>query len=183
MRLTRRDAIAALAATGVTVGGGAVLLSSDQAEQDSDENDTNPAINDTDITTLVTAAEVLYPSTLENIEDFVTQYVRGRANDRPAHAREIADAIAYLDEYADAWYDTQFATLELPAREEALRQMGADTAEPVPDGSDVERVRYYVINELLFALYTTPTGGELVGLDNPQGHPGGLASYQRGPQS
>jgi len=61
--------------------------------------------------------------------------------------------------------------------------MSVDTADPVPDGDDVERVRYYVVNELLFALYSSPTGGELVGLENPRGNPGGLASYQRGPQS
>jgi hypothetical protein len=59
--------------------------------------------------------------------------------------------------------------------------MGADTVDPDPDGGDVARVRYYVVNELLFALYASPTGAELLGLENPQGHPGGLASYQRGP--
>jgi hypothetical protein len=42
-------------------------------------------------------------------------------------------------------------------------------------------VRYYVVNELLLALYASPTGGELVGIENPQGHPGGTASYQQGP--
>jgi hypothetical protein len=59
--------------------------------------------------------------------------------------------------------------------------LGVRTAEPDPDGTDVERVRYYVVNELLFALYSSPTGGELVGLENPQGHPGGIDSYRRGP--
>jgi hypothetical protein len=43
-------------------------------------------------------------------------------------------------------------------------------------------VRYYVVNELLYALYTSPTGGELVGIENPQGHPGGHESYQHEPR-
>jgi hypothetical protein len=59
--------------------------------------------------------------------------------------------------------------------------MNADTLEPDPRGSDEQRVRYFVVNELLFALYASPTGGELVGIENPQGHPGGIQSYQRGP--
>lgn len=183
MRLTRRDAIAALAAAGVTVGGGGAVLLSSDARGDADRGDSDRLIADDDLATLVAAAEVLYPTGIENVEEFVTQYVRGRASDRPAHARAVAEAVAYLDAYAEAWYDERFAALDPPAREEALRGMHADTAEPVPEGSDVERVRYYVVNELLFALYTTPTGSELVGLENPRGHPGGLASYQRGPRS
>ncbi|MEA5408870.1 hypothetical protein VB773_15715 [Haloarculaceae archaeon H-GB2-1] len=57
------------------------------------------------------------------------------------------------------------------------------TAEPNPDGTTAERVRYYLVNEPLYALYASPTGGTLVGIENPQGHPGGTESYQRGPQS
>lgn len=184
MRLTRRDAVAALAAAGVAVGGGgAVLLSSDDAREGADGGDSDRPIADDELATLVAVAEVLYPSAIENAEEFVTRYIRGRASDRPEHARGIAETIAYLDAYAEAWYDERFAALDPPAREEALRGMNADTAEPVPEGSDAERVRYYVVNELLFALYTTPTGSELIGLENPRGHPGGLASYQRGPRS
>jgi len=43
------------------------------------------------------------------------------------------------------------------------------------------RVRYYLVNDLLFALYSSPTGGKLVGIENPQGHPGGTGSYQQPP--
>lgn len=186
MRLTRRDAVAALAAAGVAVGGGGALFRSlDEGRRDTSEREgaSDRPITDDGLTTLVAAAAVLYPSEVENVESFVTRYVRGRADDEPAHVAGIADAVTYLDAYAESWYDEAFAALDPSVREEALRRMNADTAEPDPDGSDVERVRYYVVNELLFALYTTPTGGELVGLENPQGHPGGLASYQRGPRS
>lgn len=179
MELTRRDAIAALGAAGVAVGGGtAAFLSTQDGRQGSER-----PIDDAGTATLVAAADVLYPSDVEEVEQFVTRYVRGRADDEPEHVRGVADAAAYLDEYAGAWYDEEFAALDPSTRETVLRRMNADTADPNPDGSDVERVRYYVVNELLFALYATPTGGELVGLGNPQGHPGGLASYQREPQS
>jgi hypothetical protein len=180
MELTRRDAIAALAAAGVAVGGGSAVVLSDD---DPHEADSDQVIGEAAVTTLVAAADVLYPSAVENVDAFVTRYVRGRAGDAPEHAAGIVDALAYLDAYAASWYDEGFAALDPSVRNAALTRMGAATADPDPAGSDVERVRYYVVNELLFALFATPTGSELVGLENPRGHPGGLASYQRGPQS
>jgi hypothetical protein len=182
MRLTRRDAVVALSVAGVGAVGATVRSGEDAPDGDEDASDRDAgALTDAEVATLVAAAEVLYPSAVANVESFVRRYVRGRADaDRAAG---IAAAVAYLDDYAAAWYDADFADLDPATRSEALRNMDADTAPPDPDGSDVERVRYYVVNELLFALYASPTGSELVGLENPQGHPGGLASYRRGPQS
>lgn len=182
MQLTRRDVIAALAATGITVGGGAIYLSSDESGP-TDDDAPGYRLDDHTLRTMTAAAAVLYPSRVENVATFVTRYLRGKVEDRPDHGRGIEDAAAYLDEYTTAWYDTGFADLDQSGRSDALDGMNADTAAPDPDGSDVQRVRYYVVNELLYALYTTPTGGELVGLENPRGHPGGLDSYRRGPQS
>jgi len=48
------------------------------------------------------------------------------------------------------------------------------TGGSVEDGSDVERLNYYLVDELLFAFYSSPTGGELVGNQNPRGYPGGF---------
>ncbi|MEF8773150.1 MAG: gluconate 2-dehydrogenase subunit 3 family protein [Halobacteriales archaeon] len=177
MRLTRRDLVAALAAAGVAVGAGAAVRRSDP----SDGGD--GPIDDDDLATLVAAADVLYPSAVDDVEGFVVEYVRRRAEDRPDHGRAVAAAATYLDDHADAWHGEPFASLDPSERVRMLDRMGADVADPVPDGTDVERVRYYVVNELLFALYSTPTGGELVGMENPRGYPGGLASYQRGSQS
>jgi hypothetical protein len=177
MRLTRRDAVAALAAAGVAVGGGSALL----GETD-DESSESPLTADV-MKTLVAAAEVLYPSAVDDIELFVTRYIQPRAAADSERAAAIADSVAYLDEYTDAWYETTFVSLSQPDRSEALNLMGADAADPVPAGSDVEQVRYYIVNELLFALYSSPTGGKLVGLENPRGNAGGLSSYQRGPES
>ena len=173
MELTRRDAIAALAAAGITVGGGAAVLARDgRDESDGDTSSNDDAATDGTVegpieeghlSTLVAAASVLYPSEVDRTEAFVETFVRGRASEQPDHARGVAEAATYLDDYARAWRDRGFA-------------------DPVPDGSDVERVRYYVVNELLYALYSSPTGGELVGIENPQGHPGGVESYRRGPR-
>ncbi len=175
MELTRRDAVAALATTGVAVGGGSA------AQLALDGDDPPGPVAASQVATLVAAADVLYPDAVDDVEAFVRRYVRGLAAERHDHATGIASAADYLDAYAESWHGERFGTLDRETRDGVLREMGADVADPDPTGSDVERVRFHVVNELLFALYASPTGGELVGIENPQGHPGGLASYQRGP--
>jgi len=173
MELTRRDVLAALAATGVAVGTGAVLRP--EPEEDS-------PIGDHDVATLVAVAGVVYPSAVEGVESFVSEYSVTRVRDRPEYAAGVADAVDALDEYTRDWYDADFADLDAATRERALSGMDVDYANPDPGGSDRERIRYYLVNDLLYALFTTPTGGELAGIENPQGHPGGTSSYQRGPE-
>ena len=177
MKPGRRDAIAALAAAGVAVGaGGATLLTLD----DRRDADRDGPIPDRQLAVLGAAAEALYPSAIEDEAAFATHYLEGRAADAPAFADGVTAAATYLDEYSRAWFDRGFTDLDPPRRRDALHRMNADTADPDPGGSDVERVRYFVVNELLFALYASPTGGRLVGVENPPGYPGGLASYRRG---
>jgi len=192
--LSRRDALAALAAAGIA-GGGAYALTRDSDDEtggatEENENGTDTGSGDTTppdpleerhVEVLIAVADVLYPSELDGIEPFVSEFAHGRATAQPDHAEGIADAVAYVDEWTDSWFDEDFVALDPADRESALDQMGVRTADPDPDGSEAERVRYYVVNELLFALYASPTGGELVGIENPQGHPGGIESYRRGP--
>ncbi|MFB6069015.1 MAG: twin-arginine translocation signal domain-containing protein [Halobacterium sp.] len=172
MELTRRDVLAALAATGAAAGAGAVLLT------DADD----APIGDREVDTLVAVADVVYPSDVEGVEDFVREYSVNRVRDRPEYAAGVADAVADLDEYSRDWNDEAFAALSTGTADETLAGYGVDTADPDPDGEAPERIRYYLVNELLYALFTTPTGGSLAGIENPQGHPGGTASYQRGPR-
>jgi len=171
MRLTRRDAVVALASAGVAVAAGATL--------EAPTADDGP-IGETERDVLLAVAEVVYPDEVADTRAFVERYVGGRAAERPDWAAGVADAASYLDEYAQSWRDANFADLDAADRDDVLRSMGADTAASDPEGTDVERVRYYLVNDLLYALYASPTGGRLVGIENPQGHPGGTASYQRG---
>ncbi|MEE6209496.1 gluconate 2-dehydrogenase subunit 3 family protein [Salarchaeum sp. III] len=173
MKLSRRDALAALAATGTAVGGAVVLTSDDESNDrplDADSRET-----------MIAAAHTLYPTPVENVASFVETFLNGRVHDHPDHAAGIATATNYLDDYARAWHDEDFADLHRLTRSDALHAMNADTADPDPSGNDVERVRYYVVNDLLYALYASPTGGKLVGIENPIGHPGGTGSYQQPP--
>ncbi len=174
MELTRRDALAALAALGV--GGG--TLSGCAAPR----SDTPPTDVDGDRirAVLTAAAEVVYPSEVSGIDEFVTTLLEARLEDS-THATGLDETVAELDDHASAWYEDRFAALSVADRDRVLEEVGAAAADEDPDGTTAERVRYYVINELLLALYASPAGGELVGIENPQGHAGGLASYQRGP--
>jgi len=176
MELTRRDAAAALAALGAG-GVGAVAVGGD-TEPDGDRS---ADIDEAAITeTMVAAAEVVYPDGVTGIDDFVSTFLDGRLAGE-SHAAGVDDAVAAVNDRAQSWYDDQFAALDADTRDSLLREMGTDTAEPRREGSTAEKVRYYIVNELLLALYSTPTGGELVGIENPQGYAGGIDSYQRGP--
>lgn len=172
--LTRRDAIAALGAAGVAVTAG--TFGPEALERE--------GVTDQDLATVVAVAEVVYPSEVDGVEQFVERYLAGRADERPSHARAVRDAARRLDRYAREWHDTRFADMAPDARGELMRAMGLAVADPDPDpdAADPGRLRYYLVNELLYALYATPTGAELVGLENPQGYPGGTASYRRPPE-
>lgn len=192
MELTRRDAVAALGAVGVGSGAMALLQSGDTDDPGDADRPATPTdsdgeatgLSDHDRATAVAVAAAIYPAAVENVEGFVADFLRGRVADDPERAGEIGDAVTYLDDYVSTWYDVDaFASLSPADRVDAFDRMNADTIDPDPDGGSVQRVRYYLINDLLFALYASPTGGELVGIENPQGHPGGTTSYRRGPQS
>jgi hypothetical protein len=174
MELSRRDAAAALAALGIgaTAVGTAVL---DRGVPD--EGATTAEIRET----MIATAKVIYPSTVSGVEEFVEAFLAGRL-EREDHARRLSETVAELNELAVEWHDDRVPALDESTREAFLREVGADVADEVPDGTTAERVRYYVVNDLLLALYTSPTGGKLVGIENPQGYPGGTATYQRGPE-
>ncbi|WP_435358142.1 gluconate 2-dehydrogenase subunit 3 family protein [Haloarchaeobius sp. DFWS5] len=178
MELTRRDALAALTSAGIVVGTGAAALSQSSLRDAKDRVDA-----EVDVETLVAVAEVVYPSEVSGVDEFVRTYVAGRTDGRPDYREGMAAALAVVDDRATRWEDGPFAELEPGARDSVLRSMGVDGVEPDPDGTTASQVRYYVVNELLYAFYTSPTGGELVGIENPVGHPGGTESYQRGPES
>ncbi|MFC7019161.1 MULTISPECIES: gluconate 2-dehydrogenase subunit 3 family protein [Haloarcula] len=174
--LTRRDALKALGAAGITVAGGAAALTWDERAENEGPLSTH------DRETVHAVADVVYPSAVSGVREFVDGYLAGRVEADPERARGIADAVDALDDYATEWEDASFVALSPETREATLRGMGVAIADPDPHGDPRERVRYYLVNELQFALYSSPTGGRLVGIENPQGHPGGAESYQRPPE-
>lgn len=168
MELTRRDALVAL---GVAAGGAGYAVTRLDDEEGARRT----------VERLAPAAEVVYPSEVEVTDEFLETYVVGRVEGREGYLDGVTDALDSLDSYARSLRDEGFGDAPPDARDSLLRYMGVDEAEPDPEGTEAERVRYYVVNELQYAVYTTPVGGRLVGIENPVGHPGGLGSYRRGP--
>jgi len=177
MELTRRDAVAALAALGL--GGGAV--GAYQQTRNGGADPPERASDEQVRAVLVAVAAVVYPAELAGTEEFVETFVASRL-ENPDHGDGLREAVYQLQERSLRWHDSEVPALEPEMRDELLREVGADTASEDPEGTTAERIRYYVVNELLLALYSSPTGAELVGIENPQGHPGGTDTYQRGPQ-
>lgn len=178
MELSRRDALAALASAGIVVGGGVGALSRDRGGASADgEPDAERVLS-----TLTAVAGVVYPSAVGNVAEFVEAYAGERLRRRPDYREGATRAVANLDGYVVVHTDAEaFVDMDGDLREAVLRRMGADTADPDPDGTITERVRYYLVNELLFALYASPTGGDLVGTENPIGYPGGR-THGRSPE-
>lgn len=174
--LDRRDVLKALGAAGITVGGGAALL-----EWADDDGDGGSILTEHERHTLHAVATTVYPSEVNGVEAFVDGYMSRRLRADTERADIVLEAISALDDYALEWEDAEFRELSPTKRDETLRAMGVAEADPVPDGAPRERVRYYLVNELVYGLYSSPTGGELVGIENPQGHPGGTDSYRRPP--
>ncbi|WP_049984061.1 gluconate 2-dehydrogenase subunit 3 family protein [Halorubrum sp. BV1] len=190
MELTRRDAAAALAALGAT-GGVALGVRRAGANGDGDasgdgsvdgESATGEGLPDDEAVreTMRAVATVVYPEAVSGVDAFVDGFLDGRL-DGSAHDAGIRAAVADVESVARSWYDAPLTGLSASDRESVLRELGVDTAEEDPHGTTAERVRYYVVNELLVALYASPTGGGLVGIENPQGYAGGAESYTRGP--
>ena len=176
--LTRRDALIALGAAGVGAGGLGALVWDELDDEPPGRGSDDPTWRET----VVAAAEALYPASVSGVESFVETYVVGRVQDRQTYLDGVQRAAGNIDEYARYWHDRPFAALDRSTRQTVFDDYGLADSAPDPEGSEREQVRYYLLNELLFAFYSSPTGGELVGLENPPGHPGGLDSYQRGPR-
>ena len=179
--------MAALAAAGATVGGGVLAgrmepprASSERSASNGSDPSTEPSLS-TDLLDLLDAlAGVLYPDGVEGRREFVETYVLGRVSDRSDYRDGVREAAAQLDAVARDWEGSPYAELDADVRDRILRNLGVETADPDPEGPISNRIRYYLVDDLLFALYSSPTGGRLVGIENPIGHPGGIESYQRG---
>jgi hypothetical protein len=179
--------MAALAAAGATVGGGVLAGQMEPPRADTEGStspDSDPTAGpslSTDLVALLEAlSAVLYPDGVDGRREFVETYVLGRVSDRPDYRDGVREAAAQLDAVARDWEDSPYADLDAEARDRILRNLGVETAEPDPEGPISDRIRFFLVDDLLFAFYSSPAGGRLVGIENPIGHPGGIESYQRG---
>lgn len=170
MELTRRDALRAMVVGGGAAGG-SLLVSETLSGQ---EEPADGAYTESDVEKLTLVAEVVYPSEVEVTTEFVDAYVGRLDADRKA---ALSDAVGRLDSVTRSRYGRAFSEASASERESMLRALGVDRVESTPAGTTPERIRYHLVNTLLYALFTSPTGSKLTGIENPLGHPGGFASY------
>lgn len=171
MELTRRDAVLALA-------GGGLVASTALAE---DAIGRDATMSGADLETLGALAEVLYPSSVAVTDEFVETYVLGRQAVDDGYLAGLAGAVDAVRTTSRQETGRAYASLDVGLRDDVLRATGADRAYADPEGTVAQRVRFYVVDGLLYALYTTPRGAGLVGNDNPEGYPGGTGVYQQPP--
>jgi len=176
MELSRRDALTALTAAGITATAG---CGGSESEENGETDGTEPETKPTSMETLVALGEVLYPSDVEVTSEFVETYMFGRIASEEVYEESLAAGIATLDDIAMDLRGEPFAALDEDERVDVIQISEMRSGDSAPDGSDVERLNYHVVDELLFAFYSSPTGGELVGNPNPRGFPGGFG--YRGP--
>jgi len=174
-RLTRRDALKAggvglLAGTGLTTIGSTLGDAPEAVSKDAENQD----MTEMELKVLHAVAEVVYPPDVDVEIDFIGSYV-GQLNAR--RTEQMQAAIAGLQSRSQSAYGERFENLPIVAQESLLRWMGVDRVYPNPRGTLATRVRYHIVNGLLFALFTNPLGAGLFGIDNPLGYPGG---YYRG---
>ncbi|MFC6939915.1 gluconate 2-dehydrogenase subunit 3 family protein [Salinirubellus sp. GCM10025818] len=173
MELTRRDAILALA-------GGGLVGSAALAEEVTGGG--QRSLSGADREVLRSTAEVLYPTSVTVTDDFVETYVLGRQAVDEEYLTGVTEALETVRSTSRSETGRSYTSLDGGRRDEVLRATEADRAYPDPDGTVAQRIRYYVVDELLYALYSTPKGAGLVGNENPKGHPGGIEIYQRRPE-
>lgn len=174
MRLTRREALKALAGGGIA-SGGTVAVSEVLVQTEFSQAD--QSLSEQDFATLEAVANTVYPSEFEVTREFVQTYVSPLSEERK---EAISRATDQLNEFTRSRYGAGFTEMSPSTRDAALRSVGADRAMSRPDGNRSERIRYHLVNSLLYALFVTPEGCQLVGMEmeNPDGYPGGFAVYR-----
>ncbi len=174
MRLTRRDAMRASVIGGVTIGGAVAV--SEQVTDPTNESQRSD-VTETDLLTLKAIAEVVYPAEVTITTGFLRAYLNRLSEDRQSM---MSQTIIEVNEFSRSRVGSPYFEIKsTQIREALLRTMGVDRVQSKPTGTIPERVKYHLVNSLLYVLYTSPKGSQLVGIENPIGYPGGFATYRR----
>ena len=166
MKITRRQALLGLAGASSVGGLGAHELL--------DWTATDGPLSDAGMNGLLTVADIVHPAAPEDAERTISAYV-GRLNDR--RVRGLVTTLSELDSRSRRHYGASFGALSRAQGERLLARIGANRVQSRPEGTLAERVRYHLVNSVLYALLTRPAGTEPLGIGNPVGFPGGFASY------
>lgn len=169
--LTRRDTL--LAAAGVTAAGGLGVY--ELLRRTPGPASAAVDLSETRLETLVAVSEVVYPWPLADPGRQLSLYVRRLSEERTAALVASLDA---LDVEARSRFGQPFRRLSRDERRAVFTALGVDRVASRPDGTLPARIRFHVVNSVLYALMTHPTGTAPFGISNPVGFPGGIYSAE-----
>ena len=172
MQLTRRDAVVALGTASVSGGLGFVVADHEQRTLERAGGPVTPGV----ISRLAVIADVVYPSKVSATEGYIEAYVSRLPEERREATVAGVEAVARTVERT--WAESLMSAPNA-AIDSTLHRMGVDRVNADPDGTVAERVRFHIVNSLLYLLFTTPKGSRLVGIDNPVGYPGAFVRTKR----
>lgn len=180
--LTRRQLFSALGGTALAAAVYGYGIDSDRSLSAASKTDSSahPA-SQYHIEVLTALAESIYPTAVSVKHSFIESRVFGRVEPEPDHFENLITSVEAVNKYARQRFGGEIPDISAGRRRTVLHSMGVTTVHPIADGTTAEQIRFYLVNDLLYALFTSPVGGELMGIDNPPGYPGGLEAYRRGP--
>ena len=180
--LSRRQLLAALGGAAVAAGGYGYGVGGGAGRAPGGGGDASDSLaSDAHIETLTALAEAIYPPSIAVDESWVENRVFGRVEPQEGHFDQLVAAVEAVDEHARARFGGPVTALSPDHRRGVLHSVGATEVHPTPDGTTAERVRFYLLGDLLYVMLTAPESTKLTGIANPPGYPGGTDVYKRGP--
>lgn len=167
MRLTRRQAFLGLLGLSSAASLGAYEVTDDPRSD-------RTTLTGNERETVLAVADVVFPSDTRPLEPVVTGYVDRLNDDR---TRALVATLADLDRTAYDRFGVPFRSLSRADRERLFGALGVPRVQPQRRGTLPARIRFHLVNSVLFAILTHPNGTAPLGIDNPVGYPGGFSSF------
>lgn len=171
MNLSRREALLGL--LGVSTG---VSLSTYELTGNRYGSDGRRSLSRRDREALLTIADIVHPANPGGFEPVIARYVRRLPASRE---RALLGTLSELDGVSRRQLGAGFGSLSTPEARLLLEGLGVDGVQSNRQGTLAERIRFHLINSVMYALLTDPSGTAVLGIDNPVGYPGGFSSYTR----
>lgn len=168
MKLTRRQTLLGLVGTSSGLSLSAYELTDDTSVPE-------PTLSQREFDGLLAVADVVHPSDPQQFESLIAGYVDRLSDDRK---RLLRRTLSDLDRASYRQSGVPFRSLSPAERRRLFAALGVARVQSRPRGTVPERVRYHLVNSIVFVLVTNPKGTGLFGIRNPVGHPGGFYEDQ-----
>lgn len=167
MKLTRRQTFLGLLGASSAAGLGAYeLIDVPRSSRSTVSRD--------ELETLLTVADVVFPADPRPLEPVIASYVDRLGDGR---TRALVATVAELDQAAYAQFGIPVRSLSRGECERLFEVLGVTRVQPRPEGTVPERIRFHLVNAVLYSILTHPEGTGPFGITNPVGHPGGFSSF------